>query len=615
MTRTRRVTVAMCVTALAVGASSAERAPLVRRSFRVHAQQSTATFTRDVAPIVFSACASCHRPDGVAPFSLLTYQDVKSRGARIVAATRDRVMPPWKPEPGYGQFADERRLSDGQIATLRAWFEGGAVEGDPALLPPLPRWSGQWALGEPDLVLRTPPYTLRATGDDVYRNFVLPIGTTPARYVRAWQFLPNTPHVVHHATMQFDPTGSSRRLDAQDPEPGYEGLIPHSVGSPDGFFLGWLPGHTPYIAPEGMAWPLPQQTDLVMMLHLRPSGTTEQVQASLGFYFSDGPPRLNPLLVRLTRQHLDIPPGEPRYLVTDSFKLDRDVDVYTVQPHAHHLAKEVKSFATLPDGTRKWLIYIRHWDFDWQGVFRYARPEFLPAGTTIAMEYTYDNSAENPHNPHRPPRRVTYGERATEEMAELWLQVVPHNAADGPRLAQSVHEKIVREDIVGLEKRLEIDPDNAALHDDVALLHAEAGHLDRTAVHFAETLRLKPDSGAAHYNLGNVLFRQGRRGEAMDHFRRALALMPEYALAHDALGVALYTDGRVDEAIEHYRQALVSDPTNADAHHHLAVALRSLGRLAEAIPHYRQVLQLDPDRQDVKSELADVERQLGAERK
>jgi cytochrome c-type biogenesis protein CcmH/NrfG len=577
------------------------------------AQRSPLTFTKDVAPIVFGSCASCHRPGGIAPFPLLTYDDVKSRAPAIVAATRDGVMPPWKPEPGYGQFADERRLTAGQIATLRAWVEGGAVEGDPALLPALPTFSGEWVLGEPDLVLQTPSYTLRATGGDVYRNFVLPIGTSQTRYVRAWQFRAGNSHVVHHATMQFDPTGSSRRLDAQDSEPGYEGLIPHSVGSPEGFFLGWLPGHTPYTAPEGMAWPLPQQTDLVMMLHLRPSGTEERVQASLGLYFSDRPPRLNPLLVRLTKQHMDIPPGDRRYVVTDSFRLDADVDVYTVQPHAHHLAREVRSFATLPDGTRKWLIFIRRWEFEWQGVFRYAQPQFLPAGTTIAMEYTYDNSAENPHNPHRPPRRVTFGQLTSEEMAELWLQVVPRNAADRPRLARAVHEKVVREEIVGLEKRLEADPDNAALHDDVALLHAETGRLDRTAAHFADTVRLKPGSAPAHYNLGNVLFRQGRRAEAMGHFRTALALMPDYAPAHDALGVASFSEGRVVEAIEHYLRALAFDPRNADAHHHVAVALRSLGRLADAIPHYRQVLQIDPDRQDVKTELAAVERQLAAE--
>ena len=310
---------------------------------------------------------------------------------------------------------------------------------------------------------------------------------------------------------------------------------------------------------------------------------------------------------------MDIPPGDRRYVVTDSFVLDADVDVYTVQPHAHHLAQEVKSFATLPDGTRKWLIYIRQWDFDWQGVFRYARPEFLPAGTTITMEYTYDNSAENLHNPHVPPRRVTFGQRTMDEMAELWLQVVPRTSAGGARLARAVREKIVREEIVGLEKRLETDPDNAALHDDVALLHAEAGHLDRTAAHFAETLRLQPDSAAAHYNLGNALFRQGRRAEAIEHLRTALALKADYALAYDALGVAIYTEGKPGEAIDLYQRATRFDPGNPEAHYHLAIALRGLGRLAEAIPHYRQVLQIDPSRQGVRTELAEVERQLAGE--
>jgi tetratricopeptide (TPR) repeat protein len=290
------------------------------------------------------------------------------------------------------------------------------------------------------------------------------------------------------------------------------------------------------------------------------------------------------------------------------------VDLYTVQPHAHHLAKEVKGFATLPDGTRKWLIYIRRWDFEWQGVFRYAHPEFLPAGTTITMEYTYDNSAENPHNPHRPPQRVTYGERTTDEMAELWLQVVPRHPADVPRLARTVHERIVREEIVGLEKRLEADPDSAALHDDVALLHAEAGRLDRTAAHFAETLRLKPGSAAAEYNLGNVLFQQGRRTEAIDHLRAAVALQADYALAHDGLGVALYNDGKLAEAVEHYQRAVALDRGSLDAHLHLAVALRRLGRLADAIPHYRQALQIDSNRQDVKADLAEAERQLAAQR-
>jgi Flp pilus assembly protein TadD len=568
------------------------------------------TFTKDVAPILFGNCAPCHRPDGVAPFPLLTYQDARSHAAAVVAATRARVMPPWKPERGYGEFLDERRLTDAQIATLGRWLEEGTLEGDPAQLPRTPSWNGQWQLGTPDLVVTTDPYTLRASGDDIYRNFVLPIQTSGTRYIRAWEFLPGS-GAVHHATMHFDPTRASRQLDEQDPEPGYEGLVPHSAMSPDGYFLGWLPGHMPNVAPAGMAWPLAGGADLVMMLHLKPAGRTETVQAKLGLYFSDAPPRLQPTLIRMTRQHMDIPAGEPRYVVSDTFALDADVDLYTIQPHAHLLAKEVRAYATLPDRMRKELIYIRDWDFNWQGVFRYARPEFLPRGTTIAFEYTYDNSAGNPHNPHRPPQRVAYGQHTTDEMAELWLQVVARNPADRPRLARAARERIVREEIVGTEKRLETDPDNTTLHDDVALLHAEAGHLDRTADHFAETVRLRPESAAAHYNLGNALFRQGRRAEAIESLRRAVALQPDYALAHDGLGVALYADGKVAEALEHYQRAVDLDARNPEARYHLAVALRRAGRLNDAAAQYRQLLNLGAG-EPIRAELAEVERQLAA---
>jgi hypothetical protein len=531
-------------------------------------QLAPVTFAKDVAPIVFGSCATCHRPDGSAPFSLLTYADVKARADQIVAATASRLMPPWKPEPGHGEFAGDRRLTDAQIATIRRWRDDGALEGDRSALPPLPRATGRWQLGQPDLILQTPVYTLRAVGDDMYRNFVLPIPAGATRYIRAWEFLPGNTRVVHHATMQFDPTGSARKLDAQDPAAGYEGLIPHGVQGPDGYFLDWGPGHAPYVAPTGMAWPLKAGTDLLVMLHLRPSGRVETVQATLGLYFSDRPPSLTPTLLRLTRQNLDIPPGERRYVVTDTFTLNADVDVYTVQPHAHNLAREVKGTAVLADGTERPLIYVRDWDFDWQGVYRYAKPVPLPAGTMLRMEFVYDNSADNPNNPYKPPRRVTYGQRTTDEMAELWFQVVPRREADRPKLAAAVQEKVLREEIVGHEKMLETDPSNVALHDGVALMHAHMGNLAAAAEHFAATTRANPSSPAAHYNLGMALLMLGRRDEAGQSLEKALALNPDYSLAHDALGLVRQGQGRVDEARAHFERALKLNPDNAEARRH-----------------------------------------------
>jgi hypothetical protein len=317
-----------------------------------------------------------------------------------------------------------------------------------------------------------------------------------------------------------------------------------------------------------MAWPLKAGTDLLMMLHLRPSGRVETVQATLGLYFSDQPPSLTPTLLRLTRQHLDIPPGERHYVVTDTFTLNADVDVYTVQPHAHNLAREVKGTALLADGTERRLIYVRNWDFDWQGVYRYAKPVPLPAGTTLRMEFVYDNSADNPNNPHKPPRRVTYGQRTTDEMAELWFQVVPRREADRLKLAAAVQDKVLREEIVGHEKMLEADPSNVALHDGVALMHAHMGNLAGAAEHFAATVRANPNSPAAHYNLGMALLMLGRGGEAGASLEQALALNPDYALAHDALGLVRQGQGRVDEARAHFERALTLNPDNAEARRH-----------------------------------------------
>jgi len=204
--------------------------------------QPNVTFTHDVAPLLYSHCVQCHRPDGDAPFSLATYEDARRHAAQIVAVTRSRYMPPWKPEAEGGPFVGERRLSDRELDTFKRWVDDGSVEGPRSALPPLPKTSeGGWQLGTPDVVLTLAPYTLAADGPDTFRNFVVTVPGTATLWVRGLEFRPRT-RGVHHANIRVDPTTASRQLDAADPDGGYEGLILRTADYPSGHFLGWTPG-------------------------------------------------------------------------------------------------------------------------------------------------------------------------------------------------------------------------------------------------------------------------------------------------------------------------------------------------------------------------------------
>jgi tetratricopeptide (TPR) repeat protein len=299
--------------------------------------------------------------------------------------------------------------------------------------------------------------------------------------------------------------------------------------------------------------------------------------------------------MRLGRQSIDIAAGQKDYTITDSFVLPVDVEVQAVQPHAHYRAREVKGVATLPDGTTRWLIYIKDWDFRWQHVYRYVTPFTLPRGTTLDVRYTFDNSAENPRNPHRPPRRVTWGQWSDQEMGDLWIQVLTRDDGDLRILNAAYRPKAMTEDIVGYESMIRQDPSRIQLHDDVALLYLELGRAREAAAHLEASVRLRPESSAAHFNFGTALTVAGRVDEAIEQFHQALKIRPDYGLAHNNLGNVLLGRGNADEALQHFREALRLDPSNAEAHYNVGSVLRSRGDLREAIAQFRQALQLKTD--------------------
>ena len=570
------------------------------------AAQSAApvTFTGDIAPIVFDNCVACHRPGGGAPFSLRTYEDVRQRAALIAEVTRSRYMPPWKPEPGHGEFVGARRLSDEQVELIQQWVKTGMIEGDRRELPPVPTSSGEWQFGKPDLVVSMPePYVLRGGGPDVFRTFVIPIPLSVGRYVRGLEFHPGPQHAVHHANIKLDQTRSSRRLDEGQPGPGYDGGGGRDAKFPDGYFLGWTPGQLPRVFRDDMAWYVAPGSDLVVELHMMPTGGDQPAQISVGLFFTDQPPTRLPYMLRLGRQDIDIPAGDSAHVVTDTFVLPVDVDVLAVQPHAHNLAKEIRGFARLPDGATKPLIYIKAWDFNWQDAYRYIKPLSLPRGTTLVMQYTYDNSAGNPRNPHRPPSRVTWGQTSASEMGDLWIQVVTPQSEDRAALDRAYAPKMLAEDIAGSLKILEANPYDARVHYDLAFCYLELGRVDAAIAHLEEAVRLEPGSAWADYELGIVLLRQKRFDEAAQHFRQAARLKPDFSEAYNNLGVVYHAQGKIDEAQRWYGEALRVQPDNAEAHYNLGRVRADEGKPVEAIAEYREALRIKPDDADVHTNL------------
>jgi mono/diheme cytochrome c family protein len=395
------------------------------------AHVATPTFNKDIAPILYQNCATCHRPGEVAPFSLLTYADAAKRAGQLATVTEKRVMPPWKAEPGYGSFANERRLSDQQIALIREWASAGAPEGTARDKPAVPAFPNGWEGGQPDKVLTmSHKFEVAADGPDQYRCFVLPLDTAEDVYMSSMEFRPANRRVVHHALVYTDTSGTARKLAADSPDGSYT-CFGGPRFPPAGLLGGWAPGASPPPDSPALSQLIRKGTDIVVQIHYHPSGKPEEDQSSLGLKFS-GPPTKGRTGIILSNRRIQIPAGDSHYVVKTGVILPRDVDVFGITPHAHYLAKDMQVNAILPDGSVRHLIRIKDWDFNWQGQYRYSEPLHLPKATRIELEYVYDNSENNPHNPSHPPVPVTWGEETRNEMAVLFLSVALPSPDDVP---------------------------------------------------------------------------------------------------------------------------------------------------------------------------------------
>jgi Flp pilus assembly protein TadD/mono/diheme cytochrome c family protein len=568
---------------------------------------SSVTFA-EVAPIFHRSCAGCHRPDGVAPFSLIGYDDARPRAQEIVEAVTSRLMPPWLPEGGDVPLHGERRLAEHEIDRIRAWVAAGAPEGGRAPRPP--DIASGWQLGVPDLIVRLPePYPLAARGREVFRNFVVAVPITGRRWVRAVEFRPRSRGRIHHAMLFTDASGEARRLDALDPAPGYGGM--EGGTAPDGHFVGWSPGRQPRPLPEGLAWEVREGMDLVLQLHLMPGDVATTVQPEIGLYFAPRPPRALPVVLNLGSKSLDIPAGAAAHTVRDAYVLPADVDALAVFPHAHYLGRDVAVEAALPDGRVLTLLRIPRWDFDWQDEYQFEAPVPLPAGTVLRMALTYDNSADNPRNPGRPPRRVVWGSRSADEMADVWLTVVPRDPSARDALAAEQSRRELERLAAGYAFRLTVDPDDVEAHGRLGHLLVGEGRASAALPHLEAARRRRPGAWGVLHDLGVALTALGRYPEAVRDFREALALNPNYPATRQSLATALALLGQPGEAIVQYEAALALRPDDADAHNNVAVLLARLGRAGEAEAHYRAALRLDPDDAQARTNFAVFLARLG----
>ena len=556
---------------------------------------SDPTFTRDIAPIVFTQCAPCHRPGEAGPFPLLTYGDVKARAKQVAEVTAARYMPPWMPAPGHGDFLGERRLTDAQIATIARWVEQGAPEGSAADLPKLPSFPVGWQLGQPDLVVRVPePVTAPAEGTDVFRTVIVPLPIDGPKFVRAVEFRPGNARAVHHAMIRLT-TGSSgadrgfRVIES-------EGMLgtEEDIVSPEGHVLGWAPGYSPNVAPQGIAWRLAPGTSIAIELHLQATGKPETIQPAVGFFFTSDPPSRTPFGLQLGSYTIDIPPGSPDYVIEDRYELPVDVELYSIYPHAHYLGKDLRAFATLPDGTERSLIWIRDWDFNWQNAYRYRTPVRLPRGTILRMRFTYDNSAENPRNPSNPPVRVRYGGESTNEMGNLWMQVVPVNAGELAALRADYLRKSAERRLAALDQLAREQPGNAGVRRLLGATYLGLGQADNASSALAEAVRLGPRDAGARYNYGLALAAKGRLPEAAAQFREATRLQPSFAEAHNNLGAVLRQSGNLAAAERAFSAAVAAAPDYAPAYGNLGSLRRIRGDVRGAIATLEQAVRIDP---------------------
>lgn len=392
---------------------------------KARAKSDAPTYTRDVRPILQKKCQGCHRRDQVGPFALETYEQARKRSFDIASVVDDRSMPPWKPKPGFGpKLKHDPSLTPSEIAVLNAWAEADAPKGNhqhgtDAETPD----SGGWTLGEPDLVLTmSEDFVVPAGGPDIYRCFVIPSNLPHDVYISAVEYQPGNRRVVHHAMAFLDLQRAGRERDKADPGPGYSSYSGAGV-EVDGDLGGFAAGNRVSHLPDGVGRLIQRGADVIIQVHYHPTGKSEVDRTRLGLYLCRKPVKQTLHWANANNSRFFLPAGESNIEVKASWFVPVDVEALGVTPHMHQLGRDFRMTATLPNGKVQDLVHIPEWDPSWQNTYYFEKRIDLPKGTMVNIVAHYDNTA-HPRNPNSPPRLVTWGPEAADEMCVGYIGVV-----------------------------------------------------------------------------------------------------------------------------------------------------------------------------------------------
>ena len=398
------------VAALAVALLALAAIPSARTS-----PAATPTFSKDVAPILFKNCATCHRPGDIAPMSLLTYENARPWAKAIREQVAVGNMPPWHATQAHGVFSNDRRLSERDKDTLIRWADGGAPKGDPKDLPPAPKFADGWEIGTPDAVISMPrEFEVPESGTIAYQFFEAPTNFTEDKWVQAIEVRPGARAVVHHVLVFCREPGTRR-------PPGFTQIEPRLPGAasqrelPGSLIATTAPGTNAMTFKPGTAMRIKAGASLAFQVHYTSNGTAAKDRTSVGLIFAKPPPQqeirnsafVNPLFV--------IPPGADNQQVDSAIQFSEDSHIWALFPHTHLRGKSWEYRLVYPDGRSEAVLSVPKYNFNWQTYYVFAKPIAVSKGTRLEATAHYDNSIGNKWNPD-PKATVRWGPQTWEEM-------------------------------------------------------------------------------------------------------------------------------------------------------------------------------------------------------